>query len=74
MTESGDDKPEQLLSDALRAQAVGGSTPEPVVGGSAGKNRQDHASPGKLPVVRVLLFALVLGVLAGAIAAAISVS
>ena len=59
-------RPEQMLSAALRAQAAGNGTPEarpsaPAPPPAPGNHR------ARLPVVRVLLFALVLGVLAGAI-------
>lgn len=69
MDTSGDPREqEQVLSAALRAQAAGNGTPEPRSSAPAGP----PPTPGKhrLPVVRVLLFALVLGLLAGAIVGA----
>ncbi|GAA2815454.1 hypothetical protein [Saccharopolyspora taberi] len=61
--------PERLLSAALRAQAVGGQSPSPSPGPAP-------ASPPparrKLPVVSVLIFAVVLGFAAGALAGVLS--
>lgn len=65
MNAPADESPERLLSAALRAQATGGwgppahpaSPPQP----------EPTARPRKLPVLRVLLFAVVLGLAAGSI-------
>lgn len=67
MNASGED-PERLLSSALRAQASGNSNP--VVGTGRGF-RPTPSRPG-LPVLQVLLFALVLGLVAGGLAGVIS--
>jgi H+/gluconate symporter-like permease len=65
------DNPERLLSAALRAQAVGGGTPD---GPPAPPPPVPlaPARPRKLPVLRVLLFALILGLMAGSIAGVLS--
>lgn len=52
--------PEQLLAAALNARAAGGKGPAP------------ETITARLPVLRVLLFALVLGLLAGGIAGVLS--
>lgn len=75
-------RPEQVLSAALRAQAAGNGTPEaqPHSASSPTGPPSDTSSPAtlsgsaptKLPVVRVLLFVLVLGLLAGAIVGALT--
>jgi hypothetical protein len=60
------DSPERLLSAALRAQAAGGGAPaaeQPALP----LETVTPAGPRQLPVLRVLLFALVLGLLAGGI-------
>jgi hypothetical protein len=60
------DNPERLLSAALRAQAAGGAVPaaeQPALPPAM----VTPTRPRKLPVLRVLLYALVLGLLAGGI-------
>ncbi|CAM06343.1 hypothetical protein A8924_0170 [Saccharopolyspora erythraea NRRL 2338] len=76
--------PERLLSAALRAQAVGSPGGDPTGHGA----RTGHGAPPaplapgappppaevrrRLPVARVLLFALALGLFAGAVAGVVS--
>lgn len=72
MDTSGDG-PELKLSEALRAQATGGGMPvAPPSAGvpspgppSGGPDPAPTGRPAKLPVWRVLLFALLLGLAAG---------
>lgn len=61
---------EQVLSAALRAQAAGNGTPEPPPSAPADPPPAPGSHRARLPVVQVLLFALVLGLLAGAIVGA----
>lgn len=72
-TPTGDD-PERQLSSALRAQAAGNTGTAPGTGGafSAGP-RPAPSETARLPVLRVLLFALVLGLVAGVVAGLITV-
>lgn len=66
------DEPEQLLSAALRAHAGGAAAPrEP--SRTAPPVREEGGDPRGPPALRVLLFALVLGLAAGGLAGVISV-
>jgi hypothetical protein len=60
MNASADDNPERLLSAALRAQATGGR-------GTVQPAPPPTAPARRLPVMPVLLFAILLGLVAGAI-------
>lgn len=64
----GPEHREALLSAALRAHAGGTAPP-----GAAPAERPGTQLRGRLPVLRVLLFALVLGLVAGAVAGGLSV-
>lgn len=71
MDTSGDPREqEQVLSAALRAQAAGSGAPDPQSSAPAGPPPAPNSRRARLPVVRVLLFAFVLGLLAGAIVGA----
>ena len=71
MDTSGDPREqERVLSAALRAQAAGNGTPEPQPSPPADPPPPPGSHRARLPVVPVLLFALVLGLLAGAIVGA----
>lgn len=68
---SRSENPERLLSAALRAQAAGGSAPEPQAPPPA--PRPERPEQPKLPVGQVLLFAMLLGLAAGSILGVLSV-
>jgi hypothetical protein len=82
MDTSAGDSPERLLSSALRAQAAGNagnagsgspaaepsSPPRP----ESTRAQAEPAESRKLPVAEVLLFALMLGMLAGGLAGVLS--
>ncbi len=77
MTDSGGD-PERLLSSALRAQASGNVDPAAAPPSAAPPSAEtSNAAPSPrrpgLPVLRVLLLALALGLVAGGIVGVISV-
>lgn len=76
MASSADDDPEQLLSSALRAQA-GDPAQSPQVPHEAGSGHGSTAAPqpsGKapLPVLTALLISAAAGLLAGALAAVVT--
>ncbi|RCW47086.1 hypothetical protein DFQ14_101430 [Halopolyspora algeriensis] len=71
MSDPTGDDPERQLSSALRAQAAGNTGP----GAEAGATSSGGAPPprpARLPVLRLLLSALVLGLVAGALAGIVS--
>lgn len=78
MTDSGGD-PERLLSSALRAQASGNVDPASAASPPAAPSNAEtsNAAPSprrqRLPVLRGLLLALVLGLVAGGIVGVVSV-
>jgi hypothetical protein len=61
------DNPERFLAAALRAQATGGQgrPPDPVA---------RPASTPRLPWMRILLFAVVIGLVAGVVAGVVSLA
>lgn len=74
-TSTGDD-PERQLSSALRAQAASNANPDIGTGAISadGAARASALSrPARLPVLRVLLFALVLGLIAGALGGVVTI-
>lgn len=76
MNTSDGRSPERLLSAALRAQAVGGLGPGEAEGPPEppGTHREGKPGAGRLPVGRVLLAALLLGLFAGAVAGWFSIA
>ena len=63
------------LSAALQAQASGLETPPPAVGtdrGPVADREPAHAKPRRLPAAAVLALAVLLGAMAGGLAAVIS--
>ena len=65
--------PERLLSAALRAQAVGSPGNEPAPGAGLPAAPPPPPPRRRLPVFSVLVFALFLGLAAGAVAGVLSV-
>ncbi|WP_019856249.1 hypothetical protein [Actinopolyspora mortivallis] len=66
-SERDEKPPERILSAALHAQAAGGAQPTPEAQAPPAPEK-----PPRLPVLRVLLTALLLGILAGGLAGAIT--
>ncbi|ASU80555.1 hypothetical protein CDG81_22325 [Actinopolyspora erythraea] len=69
----GEPDPERMLSAALRAQATGNATPETrEAPGSEPPRRSERSEPRRLPVLGVLLYALLLGIVVGGVAGVVS--
>ncbi|GAB3287686.1 hypothetical protein [Parasphingorhabdus pacifica] len=68
MSTSGGENPERVLSAALRAQAAGGGVPQPTSTGDRTAREPQERRSGRIPVARVLLAAVLLGVAAGMLA------
>lgn len=67
------DQVHRRLSAALQAQASGMETPPPAAGTDRGPDREPaHAKPSRLPAGAVLALAILLGAMAGGLAAVIS--
>ncbi|WP_092602869.1 hypothetical protein [Actinopolyspora xinjiangensis] len=66
----GEPDPERMLSAALRAQATGNATPETHEAPESEPPRRSE--PRRLPVFGLLLYALLLGIVVGGVAGAVS--